>query len=134
VTIVFAVSAAVFDAAGRILLVERARPPNAGKWSLPGGRAEPGERRTEAVVREVREETGIAVEVGELVAETQVRHGDVEYSITTYLARPIGGVLAAASDARAAGFVTADELARLPLTDGLLPVIEKARAMQLQWW
>jgi ADP-ribose pyrophosphatase YjhB (NUDIX family) len=46
-----------------LLLVERGRGAGAGRWSVPGGRIEPGERATDAVVREVAEETGLAVQV-----------------------------------------------------------------------
>jgi ADP-ribose pyrophosphatase YjhB (NUDIX family) len=52
---------AVID--GRILMVRRGHGPAAGTWSVPGGRVELGETLHEAVVREVAEETGIAVVV-----------------------------------------------------------------------
>ncbi|MCC6032117.1 MAG: NUDIX hydrolase, partial [Pyrobaculum sp.] len=44
---------------GKILLVKRKYPPSAGKWSLPGGHVELGERLEEAVLRELKEETGV---------------------------------------------------------------------------
>jgi 8-oxo-dGTP diphosphatase len=52
---------------GKVLLLLRKRPPEAGTWSLPGGRVEFGERLEDAVVRELREELGITVEVESLV-------------------------------------------------------------------
>ncbi|MGI8799897.1 MAG: NUDIX hydrolase, partial [Pseudonocardia sp.] len=55
------VGAIVRDAAGRLLLVQRVNEPGAGRWSLPGGRVEPGETDQDAVVREVAEETGLQV-------------------------------------------------------------------------
>ena len=53
------VGAVVHDAAGRLLLIRRGHDPHRGLWSLPGGRVEPGESPEQAVVREVREETGL---------------------------------------------------------------------------
>ncbi|MEQ8389046.1 MAG: NUDIX hydrolase [Alphaproteobacteria bacterium] len=51
----------------RVLLVRRNKPPRAGDWSLPGGAQHPGETVREAAMREVREETGLDIEVGRLI-------------------------------------------------------------------
>ncbi len=59
------VFAAIFDNHGRILCVKQSAGPR--KWTLPGGRMESGESPIEALVREVREETGYHVEVGDLI-------------------------------------------------------------------
>jgi 8-oxo-dGTP diphosphatase len=52
---------------GNLLLIRRGAAPAAGEWSLPGGRVEHGELMAEAVVRELREETGLEGVCGELV-------------------------------------------------------------------
>ena len=127
-----AVGAFVFDG-DRVLLIERGHPPGEGLWTVPGGRQEPGETLAQAVAREVREETGLVVEVGPLACDVE-RIGDgYNFVILDYLARPIGGALAPASDARAARFVDDAELAALPLTEGLADVLVRARAIRATW-
>jgi 8-oxo-dGTP diphosphatase len=133
VTPVVAVGAIVFDERGRVLLVERARPPGEGLWSVPGGKLEGAETLAQAVAREVREETGLAVEVGALACVVERIGDDHHFVILDYLARVIGGTLAAATDVRAARFVDADELAALPLTEGLADVLARARATHAAW-
>jgi len=128
VTPAVAVGALVFDGDGRVLLVERGNPPGAGLWSVPGGRLETGETLAQAVAREVREETGLVVEVGALACVVERITEGYHFVILDYHARVIGGALAAGGDARAARFVAADELATLPITDGLVDVIARARA------
>ncbi|HJY99567.1 MAG TPA: NUDIX domain-containing protein, partial [Streptosporangiaceae bacterium] len=65
------VGAVITDSRGRLLLIRRGHEPGAGLWSLPGGRIEPGETDAEALVREMREETGLEVEPGPLLGAVQ---------------------------------------------------------------
>ena len=65
------VGAVVTDGRGRLLMIKRGHEPGAGLWSIPGGRIEPGETDAEALVREMFEETGLAVEVGRLIGRVQ---------------------------------------------------------------
>lgn len=95
---------------GRVLLVRRGTEPAKGVWSIPGGLIETGEMLHEAVVREVREETGMAVEPVALIEllDRIIREGDrvrYHYVIADYLCRVTGGTLAAASDADEARWV-----------------------------
>jgi 8-oxo-dGTP diphosphatase len=71
---------------GCLLLIRRGHAPSRGRWSLPGGRVEPGETAQQAVAREVFEETGLAVEVGAFVGEVR-RAGPpgVTYRIQDFL-------------------------------------------------
>jgi ADP-ribose pyrophosphatase YjhB (NUDIX family) len=99
---------------GRVLLVQRGREPLKGHWSLPGGMLELGEALTAGVVREVREETGLTVEVVELVELLDRIHREGErvryhYVIADYLCRVVGGELIAASDAEAVRWVEHSE-------------------------
>ena len=107
-----------------MLLIKRGHPPGAGLWSLPGGRIEPGETDTEALRREMREETGLAVDPGELLGAVRRpgQGGDV-LDIRDYAATVTGGILRAGDDAAEARWVTISELAELPITDGLVEAL-----------
>jgi len=99
---------------GRVLLVRRGSQPLKGHWTLPGGMLEVGETLAAGVVREVREETGLDVELIELVdlLDRIHREGDrvrYHYVIADYLCRVTGGQLRAASDADAVRWVERSE-------------------------
>lgn len=127
-TPVCAVGAFIFDASNRVLVIQRGRPPGEGLWSVPGGKLEATETLAQAVARETREETGLVVEVGPLACVVERMGDDFHFVILDYLARVLGGTLAAGSDVTDARWVTDDELAALPHTDGLLAVLARARA------
>lgn len=118
----------------RIVLVERAKDPLKGWWSIPGGLIELGERVADAVRREVREETGLEVEPGGLheIYERLIHEADgkleYHYVLLDYICRVTGGALAASSDASRAAWVSADQLQEYRLTEGTLAVIERAFA------
>lgn len=121
VTRVLAAGAVVRDTAGRFLLVRRANPPEAGRWTLPGGRVEPGESPAAAAAREVTEETGLDVTVGrEWLVLDRPAGPDVVFEIHDFVAEPVGGTLRAGDDAARACWFTPDEVRRTPLTSGLL--------------
>jgi ADP-ribose pyrophosphatase YjhB (NUDIX family) len=117
--------AIVHDGAGRLLLIRRGRPPGVGTWSLPGGRLEPGETAAAAAAREVREETGLLVEVGEVLITAVIADG--AYYVQDFAARVVGGELCAGDDASDVRWVDADELATLPLSPGLREELERIK-------
>ena len=127
-TPVVAVAAIVIDDDGRVLVVQRGRPPGEGLWTVPGGKLEAGERIADAVAREVREETGLDVEPGPLVAVVERMGPGWHYVIHDHLATLRGGTLAAADDVRDARWVTRAELDALDTTEGLGSVIDLAFA------
>ena len=120
------VGAVVFDESGRLLLVKRANPPAQGKWSLPGGRLEPGERASQGVVREVLEETGLTVSVErEVGTVTRPAPTTDTYVIRDFLCRVHGEVrVVAADDAADARFFELAEIHRIATSEGLLEALE----------
>lgn len=121
------VGAVVHDADGRLLLIRRANEPGRGRWSLPGGRVEPGESDEQAVARELAEETGLAVSVGHHVGSvTRAAPGGAVFEIHDYACRTSGatpGTLRPGDDADDARWCDAAALADLPLVDGLIDAL-----------
>ena len=99
-----------------LLMVRRANDPGKGLWSIPGGRVEGGEYLTEAVRREVKEETGLDVQVLDLVGILEVP-GDPHYVIHDYLAEPVDADAPSPSgDASEARWVPFDDVEKLDCT------------------
>ena len=123
------VGAVIVDGAARVLLVKRRFEPLAGQWSLPGGAVDVGETLAECVVREMREETGLEVEIGPVIEvfDRITRDGDgrVQYHfvLVDYVCRPVGGTLAAASDVADVAWAPAADLPAFGLTDKATQVI-----------
>jgi ADP-ribose pyrophosphatase YjhB (NUDIX family) len=113
-------SALVIDDQGRILMQQRA---DSGDWSLPGGTMEIGETLADAVIREVKEETGLDIKItGILGIFTDPHHviayedGEVrqEFNIT-FTAQAVAGTLMVSDESTGVRFIAPDELERLPL-------------------
>jgi ADP-ribose pyrophosphatase YjhB (NUDIX family) len=114
----------VFDNAKKLLLIRRANEPGRGRWSVPGGRVQAGETDHDAVVREVAEETGLAVQVTRLAGAVQrCAPSGAVFDIHDYVCLATGGTLRAGDDADDARWCDAETLAHLPIVDGLVEAL-----------
>jgi 8-oxo-dGTP diphosphatase len=117
--------AVVRDETGRLLMVRRGHAPAMGTWSLPGGRVEPGETLDQAAAREVLEETGLIVEVGELIQTVSV----FGYLVHDFAATVIGGTLAAGDDASDVRWCAIEDVPTMTLSPGLLDELRGMRVL-----
>ena len=129
-----AVSAAIIRD-GKLLIVRRARPPAYGLFTLPGGGVEIGETLHQAIIREVREETGLTIEplglAGHREAIARDRDGKVErhFVILPFTARWIAGDVALNEELAEARWIAPAELAGLKTTEGLAEIVAAAFAI-----
>jgi 8-oxo-dGTP diphosphatase len=123
----------VLTADGRVVLVRRASDPAAGTWTLPGGAVEVGESAREAAAREILEETGLVVEVGDVidvfdrVFRDAAGRVEFHYVIVDYVCRVRGGTPTAGSDVAELALADPTALDGFDLTDAAQDVIARAR-------
>ena len=120
---------AVVHRDGKVLLVKRKYPPNEGRWALPGGLVELGEDVQAAASREIREETGIEVEIERLLDVQTDIHTDGDsrleyhYVLVDYLAKPVGGRFKLNSESSASGWFSYAQTKSLDMSLGTRSVL-----------
>ena len=125
-TPVVAVGAVVVDH-DRLLLVRRGRAPALGLWSVPGGRVEHGETLVEAVVRELREETGLEGVVGPLIDWGEHFEGEFHSVVFDFEVTLVGDhEPVCGDDAAEVRWVDLPDVGELPLVDGLAELLYDA--------
>ncbi|WP_205327763.1 (deoxy)nucleoside triphosphate pyrophosphohydrolase [Glycomyces sp. YM15] len=112
----------------RILAAARAYPPElAGLWEFPGGKVEPDETETEALIRECREELGVTIAVGERVGG-DLSTGNGRYLLRVYVAELTDGEPHAAEHAELRWLAPA-ELDSVPWLPGNRPAVDALREL-----
>jgi len=125
----------VVIANGRALLIRRGGPPLEGQWSIPGGMLEVGETLLAGVRRELLEETGIEVSVGELIEVFERINLDADgkaryhFVVLDYLCEAVRGEARAGSDVIDVAWATPAELEKYSLTETATRVILRAFEM-----
>ncbi len=135
------IAAIVRDGQGRVLLVKRGQAPYPHAWAFPGGHLEWGESVAAGAVREVAEETGLAVGalgplfVGELRPSASAGGPDRHFVIVDLACEWSGaGHLAAGSDAADVAWMTQGEVAAVPLAPGMAECLGDAAVRTFLGW
>lgn len=127
---VVAVGTVILDGE-RALLIQRSNEPGRGRWSIPGGTVELGETLREAALREVREECGLEVELGDVVDVYEVIRPDeggrirFHYVLVDFVAQYRGGEPIAGSDSLDVTWATREQVERLDLPERLRILIRR---------
>jgi len=117
----------------RYLIIKRAVDPDKGLWSIPGGMVEIGEKTAHAAAREAKEETGLDVEIVDLldvvdkIVKDEEERIKFHFVILDYKATPTGGVMQAASDALDARWVKAEEFPKIELSPTLVEMLKRVK-------
>ena len=113
---------------GSILLIQRGREPGKGLWAVPGGKVTVGETLRAAARREAMEETGLDVEVGEVLWVGEHIDDSHHMVLIDFAATVLGGELVAADDADDARWVSLETAKDYPLTETMYDLVDTLRA------
>jgi mutator protein MutT len=124
------VTAAVLIENGRVLIARRkSGVPRAGMWEFPGGKIRPGETPEQCLKREIQEELGLQVAVGELFGESVFAYEDQTIRLLAFRVRVEAGQMCPNDHAELAWVETA-ELSRYRFCPADIPFVEKLQAIR----
>jgi 8-oxo-dGTP diphosphatase len=130
------VGALIHDLEGRVLLIKRRFEPNEGRWSLPGGLLETGERLIDAGRREVREELGVEIEVEELFHVSEDLEGETRFHfiLVDFLAtlKPEGASITLNEESEAFMWYAPSQVEPLETTENTRRIVEKYLREKIQ--
>ena len=118
--------------------MERAGEPLKGWWSIPGGLLETGEKLEDAVRREVREETGLVIEIVfrfdifERIMRDQEGRAEYHYVLVDYVCKVTGGELVPGDDVSRVEWVPCAKLRGYRVTSGTIEAVERAYSHELR--
>ena len=120
------VRAVIYDDSGRILLLKRSAMSRTypGKWEFPGGKVDPGERYDDAVVREVREETGMTSSIKRFIGAAEAKLPHIN-AIQLVFEMDAGGTPAISSEHEGLQWATPADALSLDMVDWAVPFIKK---------
>jgi 8-oxo-dGTP diphosphatase len=123
------VAGLIVDAAGRILITQRrADQPLPLQWELPGGKVEPGEAPVEALIRELAEEIGVAVEVGRVWDVLFHAYPAFDMVMLVYRVQIVGGAPARAVEVADLRWIAPDDAANHDILPADRPLVERLAA------
>lgn len=123
----FDVVGAVLVVGGAVLCTQRGTGDLAGMWEFPGGKVEPGETRREALVREIAEELGCLVRVGNEVGTTSHEYDLTIVNLTTFYCTLENGQ-PEVSEHSAARWVSPADLRELDWAPADVPAVDRVQA------
>ncbi len=121
------VAAAVIEADGRYLITRRVKGHLEGLWEFPGGKVRPGETLPECLQREVKEELGVEVSVGEKLETVTWRYPDRTVVLHFFRCRHVGGEVAP-QEGQAFAWVSPEELGDYPFPPADASLVARLRA------